>query len=129
MWGFIHVLYLIGWGNRLGTIYTWARALSFSNNRGHRIITFDDARSFGTADDGERAADAEERTAVGPGPRATRARSAQEPRPPVRRHPHRTVDLAVARVAAGALHDLEEHPSAQHVGVEVAGTRRRASRS
>ena len=43
MWGFIHVLYLIGWGNRLGTIYTWARALSFSHSRGHRIITFDQA--------------------------------------------------------------------------------------
>jgi NADH dehydrogenase len=73
MWGFIHVLYLIGWGNRIGTIYTWARALTFSRNRGHRLITFDDARSFGAADDGERtavpgpAADAEERTAV-PGP-------------------------------------------------------------
>jgi NADH dehydrogenase len=40
MWGFIHVLYLIGWGNRVGTLYTWARALTFSNNRGHRIITF-----------------------------------------------------------------------------------------
>jgi NADH dehydrogenase len=26
MRGFIHVTYLIGWGNRLGTIYTWARA-------------------------------------------------------------------------------------------------------
>jgi NADH dehydrogenase len=25
MWGFIHVLYLIGWGNRIGTIYTWFR--------------------------------------------------------------------------------------------------------
>ena len=57
MWGFIHVLYLIGWGNRIGTIYTWARALTFSRNRGHRLITFDDARSFGAADDGERAAD------------------------------------------------------------------------
>ena len=34
MWGFIHVLYLIGWGNRLGTLYTWARALVFSKNRG-----------------------------------------------------------------------------------------------
>jgi NADH:ubiquinone reductase (H+-translocating) len=43
MWGFIHVLYLIGWGNRLGTIYTWARALTFSHNRGHRIITFQEA--------------------------------------------------------------------------------------
>ena len=44
MWGFIHVLYLIGWGNRLGTIYTWARALTFSHNRGHRIITFEQAQ-------------------------------------------------------------------------------------
>ena len=143
MWGFIHVLYLIGWGNRIGTIYTWARALTFSRNRGHRLITFDDARSFGAADDGERAADAEKRAAVPEAARRTpksarpypaarptpksawpcptpRARSAQKPRPPVRRHPHRTVDLAVARVAAGALHGLEEHPSAQHVGVEVA---------
>ena len=30
MWAFIHVLYLIGWGNRLGTLYTWARALWFT---------------------------------------------------------------------------------------------------
>jgi NADH dehydrogenase len=44
MWGFIHVLYLIGWGNRLGTLYTWARALWFSHNRGHRIITFESAK-------------------------------------------------------------------------------------
>jgi NADH:ubiquinone reductase (H+-translocating) len=44
MWGFIHVLYLVGWGNRLGTLYTWARALWFSHNRGHRIITFDSSR-------------------------------------------------------------------------------------
>jgi NADH:ubiquinone reductase (H+-translocating) len=43
MWGFIHVMYLIGWGNRLGTIYTWARALYLSNNRGHRIISFETA--------------------------------------------------------------------------------------
>ncbi len=43
MWGFVHVAYLIGWGNRLGTIYTWARALYFSKNRGHRIITFERA--------------------------------------------------------------------------------------
>ena len=43
MWGFIHVLYLIGWGNRLGTLYTWFRALVFSKNRGHRIITFEQA--------------------------------------------------------------------------------------
>jgi NADH:ubiquinone reductase (H+-translocating) len=45
MWAFIHNLYLIGWGNRLGTLYTWARALVFSKNRGHRIITFEQAHS------------------------------------------------------------------------------------
>jgi NADH:ubiquinone reductase (H+-translocating) len=39
MWAFIHVFYLVGWGNRLGTLYTWARALVFSKNRGHRIIS------------------------------------------------------------------------------------------
>jgi len=43
MWGFIHVLYLIGWGNRIGTLYTWMRALVFSKSRGHRIITFEQA--------------------------------------------------------------------------------------
>ena len=43
MWMFIHVLYLVGWGNRLGTLYTWLRALVFSKNRGHRIITFEQA--------------------------------------------------------------------------------------
>jgi NADH dehydrogenase len=44
IWGLIHVLYLVGWGNRLGTLYTWARALWFSQNRGHRVITFDSSR-------------------------------------------------------------------------------------
>ena len=44
MWAFIHVLYLIGWGNRLGTLYTWARALWFGHNRAHRVITFDTAK-------------------------------------------------------------------------------------
>jgi NADH dehydrogenase len=43
MWGFIHVLYLIGWSNRMGTMYNWARGLYFSKNRGHRIITFEQA--------------------------------------------------------------------------------------
>ncbi len=43
MWAFIHVLYLIGWGNRVGTLYTWSRALWFTHNRAHRIITLDQA--------------------------------------------------------------------------------------
>jgi NADH dehydrogenase len=45
MWMFIHMLYLIGWGNRIGTIYTWLRALVFTKNRGHRIITFEQANT------------------------------------------------------------------------------------
>jgi NADH dehydrogenase, FAD-containing subunit len=44
MWAFIHVLYLVGWGNRLGTLYTWARAIWFGHNRAHRIITFESAK-------------------------------------------------------------------------------------
>jgi NADH:quinone reductase (non-electrogenic) len=43
MWGFVHVTYLVGWGNRLGTMYAWARALYFSKNRGQRVITFEQA--------------------------------------------------------------------------------------
>jgi len=43
MWMVIHMMYLIGWGNRIGTLYTWLRALVFSKNRGHRIITFEQA--------------------------------------------------------------------------------------
>ncbi|MBM7805002.1 NADH dehydrogenase [Geodermatophilus bullaregiensis] len=44
MWIFIHVLYLVGWGNRLGTLYTWARALWLTHNRGNLIISFQAAR-------------------------------------------------------------------------------------
>jgi NADH:ubiquinone reductase (H+-translocating) len=44
MWGFVHVLYLIDWGNRIATMYTWARALTFTKNRAHRVITFEQAR-------------------------------------------------------------------------------------
>jgi NADH:ubiquinone reductase (H+-translocating) len=43
MWLFIHVMYLVGWGNRIGTIYTWARAFLFSGGRAHRIITYENA--------------------------------------------------------------------------------------
>jgi len=38
-WAFIHVLYLIGWGHRFGTMYHWAWSLLFTNNRGQRVIT------------------------------------------------------------------------------------------
>ena len=33
MWGFVHVLYLIGWGNRLAAIFSWGRGLTFTKNR------------------------------------------------------------------------------------------------
>jgi NADH dehydrogenase len=45
MWGFIHVLYLIGWGNRLSTLFVWLRALVFTKNYPQRIITFEQARA------------------------------------------------------------------------------------
>jgi NADH dehydrogenase len=44
MWAAVHVWYLIGWGNRIGTIYQWARNLVFTKNRNHRIITFAGSR-------------------------------------------------------------------------------------
>jgi NADH:ubiquinone reductase (H+-translocating) len=41
MWGFVHVLYLVGRGNRVAAIFNWARALTFSKNRPHRTITYE----------------------------------------------------------------------------------------
>ena len=43
MWGFIHVLYLIGWGNRFTTLYNWMRSLSFAHHRSERVITLEQA--------------------------------------------------------------------------------------
>ena len=45
MWLFVHVMYLVGWGNRIGTVYTWARAFLFSGGRAHRIITYENANA------------------------------------------------------------------------------------
>jgi NADH dehydrogenase len=44
MWAFIHVMYLVGWGNRLLTLYQWLRNLVFTKNRNHRIITYSRAK-------------------------------------------------------------------------------------
>jgi NADH:ubiquinone reductase (H+-translocating) len=44
MWGFVHVLYLVGWGNRVAAVFNWARALTFSKNRPYRTITYEHAR-------------------------------------------------------------------------------------
>ena len=45
MWGFVHVLYLVGWGNRVAAVFNWARALTFSKNRPHRTITYEHAQN------------------------------------------------------------------------------------
>jgi len=44
MWGFVHVLYLVGWGNRVAAVFNWARALTFTKDRPHRTITLERAR-------------------------------------------------------------------------------------
>jgi NADH dehydrogenase len=44
MWAFVHVLYVVGWGNRIGTILNWTRAMTFTKNRLHRNITFERAQ-------------------------------------------------------------------------------------
>ena len=41
----IHVLYLIGWGNRLSTPLVWLRSLVFTKNYPQRVITFEQARA------------------------------------------------------------------------------------
>ena len=45
MWGIVHVLYLIGWGNRIAAILNWARALTFTKNRPYRTITYEHAQN------------------------------------------------------------------------------------
>ena len=45
MWAFVHVLYLIGWGNRLSTLLVWLRSLVFTKNYPQRIITFKQAQA------------------------------------------------------------------------------------
>ncbi|MFP5022755.1 NAD(P)/FAD-dependent oxidoreductase [Pseudonocardia phyllosphaerae] len=39
IWCYVHVMFLIGWGNRLGTLYNWVRALHYARLRGHRLIS------------------------------------------------------------------------------------------
>ena len=53
MWAFVHVLYLVGWGNRIAAMFNWARALTFTKNRTHRAITFEGARYELTVDAGK----------------------------------------------------------------------------
>jgi NADH dehydrogenase len=44
MWGFVHVLYLVGWGNRVAAVFNWGRALTFAKNRPYRTITTEHVR-------------------------------------------------------------------------------------
>jgi NADH:ubiquinone reductase (H+-translocating) len=77
MWGFVHVLYLIGWGNRMGTLYTWMRGMVLSKNRGHRLITFAEGHDQALAHGGAaHRAVAPPRTAAGEMNRAARFRVA-----------------------------------------------------
>ncbi|MDQ4118469.1 MAG: NAD(P)/FAD-dependent oxidoreductase [Actinomycetota bacterium] len=39
MWCYVHVMFLIGWGNRLGTLFNWVRSLRYARFRGHRLIS------------------------------------------------------------------------------------------
>ena len=52
MWGLVHVLYLVGWANRIAAVLNWARALTFTKNRPHRTITFEGAQYELTHDTG-----------------------------------------------------------------------------
>ena len=45
MWGFVHILYLVGWGNRVAAVFNWARALTFSKNRPYRAITYENTQN------------------------------------------------------------------------------------
>jgi NADH dehydrogenase len=39
IWCYVHVAFLIGWGNRLGTLFNWVRSLRYARFRGHRLIS------------------------------------------------------------------------------------------
>lgn len=38
LWCYIHIAFMIGWGNRFGTLYNWLRSLRYARLRGHRPI-------------------------------------------------------------------------------------------
>ena len=58
MWGFVHVFYLVGFGNRVAAVLNWARALTFTKDRAHRAITVEDARDELTHGAGQAGQDA-----------------------------------------------------------------------
>ena len=46
LWCSVHVMFLVGWGNRLGTLYDWVRSLRHARNRGHRLINLTGAKAI-----------------------------------------------------------------------------------
>ncbi|MDN5916251.1 MAG: NAD(P)/FAD-dependent oxidoreductase [Pseudonocardia sp.] len=58
LWCYVHVMFLIGWGNRLGTLFNWVRSLRFARNRGHRLISVRATYDEGIAAEHHRAGDA-----------------------------------------------------------------------
>ena len=48
MWAFVHVMYLVGWGNRLVTVMRWVFQMT-TRNRGQRVVDVEQAATWGTA--------------------------------------------------------------------------------
>ena len=51
MWAFVHVLYLIGWGNRFSTLLRWLFQLT-TRNRSQRVVDVEHAAFWGPARSG-----------------------------------------------------------------------------
>jgi NADH:ubiquinone reductase (H+-translocating) len=48
MWAFVHVMYLIGWGNRLVTVLRWLFQIT-THNRGQRLVDVEHAAEWGSS--------------------------------------------------------------------------------
>jgi NADH:ubiquinone reductase (H+-translocating) len=47
MWAFVHVMYLVGWGNRLVTVVRWVFQMT-TRNRSQRVVDVEQAATWGT---------------------------------------------------------------------------------
>jgi NADH dehydrogenase len=48
MWAFVHVMYLVGWGNRVVTVLRWMFQMT-TRDRSQRVVDVEQAASWGTA--------------------------------------------------------------------------------
>jgi len=48
MWAFVHVMYLVGWGNRVVTVLRWMFQMT-TRNRSQRVVDVEQAAAWGTA--------------------------------------------------------------------------------